>query len=293
VAVISCTRQRGVTARYSGPATHEYTDKYRIVCDQQMARSQVLLESLNGAPDALPDLYDTHEEYGVIDASSYCQSVDLTQSNEHACLWEAAVQFGPMPPNTSPSDNVTSPELRPTRFRIEWIDQQGILIKDRLGSPIVNSVGDEFDVPLEEPELFMVLVADRNYLTLQGVIDLGLQYHGTVNSATFFGGQPRTVKFLPIQASDVQYERGIAYYTASLRFAYNPKTWDREVLNRGWRYRAVAAGAIRKAIDPVTKLPTSQPLNLATDGTLVPDGQPPVYLKFEANVLANYNNITL
>lgn len=285
---------RGSTARYSGPATHEYTETYKIICDQPMAKAEVILQALSGAPDALPDLYANHSEYGVTDASAYVQSVELTQEDAHQCVWKASVTYGPMPPGSSPGDNVTTPTLRPTRWRVEWLDQMGILTKDRLGNPIANSVGDEFDIPLEEPELFMVLVAEKNYLTLQEIIDLGIQYHGTVNSAVFKNGAVRTVKFLPIQSSDIQHESGISFYTAVLRFAYNPKTWDREVLNRGWRFRQVAGGPIQKAIDPITKLPPGQPLNLKNaDGTLVPDGQPAEYLKFEANTLADYNVIPL
>jgi hypothetical protein len=293
MAVTRCNRLRGSSARYSGPATHEYVEIYRIECDQQMAKAEVIAQALSGAPDPLPDLYQNHSEFGVTDASSYVQSVDLAQEEGHQCIWKATVNYGPMPPGSSPGDNVATPTLRPTRWRVEWLDQQGILVKDRLGNPIVNSVGDEFDIPLDEPELFMVLVAEKNYLTLQEIIDLGIQYHGTVNSAIFRGGAVRTVKFLPIQSSDIQHESGISFYTAALRFAYNPKTWDREVLNRGWRFRQAAAGPIQKIIDPVTKLPPSQPLNLAADGTLIPDGDPAVYLKFEANVLADYNAIPL
>ncbi len=96
---------------------------------------------------------------------------------------------------------------------------------------------------------------------------------------------------LPIQSSDVQYEATTSYYEAALRFAYNPKTWDREVMNRGWRYRPAADQEPIQAIDPGTRLPVVTPVKLAEDGTLLPEGDPPHFVRFETLELAEYNDI--
>lgn len=292
MAVIKVERLRGGDATYAVPNAHSYTDTYRIYTNSDMARALVLSGAqATTAPTKVPQLLDYHKDYNVTDAAAVCQQIHLRPEQEDKRIWLATCQFGPLQPNQTPLDNVNSPLLKQTKWHVEWLEETAIVAKDASGVPITNTVGDEFDTPIEQPKLFMVLVAEKPYATLQEIIDLGLEYHESVNSVAFKNGPARTVRFLPIQSQQVQFENGIEYYMASLRFGFNPETWDVEVLNRGWRYRPTAGTAPVKAIDKETHLPVSVPVNLAENGTLLAEGATKYYVKRQTYKLKDYNAI--
>lgn len=291
MAVVSCKLKRGLAASYGTYWKHRYTDEYTIEVDSEMARFAIVQAATSAQPDPLPSLLTPHTEHGVEDRSSYLQNVDLRQHPSDKRLWTAICQYEPLNPNQTALDYQQTPLSRPVKWRIEWIEESGIVEKDINGQPITNTVGDEFDTPIERPKLYPVLVAEKTYSTVEAIIALGMEYHDSVNSATFRGGGPRTVKFLPIQSSEIQQENGVDFYVASMRFAYNPLTWDVEILNRGWRYRPAAGQTPVKALDKETRLPVSTPVLLAENGTLLAEGAAKHYVKGQVLKLKDFNGI--
>lgn len=290
--VLSCDRLRGGSAAYGVPHSNTYRDQYRIKCTGDMARFSVLEGAQqSGAPDKLPRRLDFHTESGVTDSAAVCQNISLEMEQGDKCAWIATCEFGPLKPGQTVADQTTSPLLRPVKWRVEWFEESGIAVKDKDGAPLVNAVGDEFDTPVEKPGLYMVLVGDKAYATVDEIITLGLTYHGSVNSANFRGATPRQVKFLPMTSSEVTNENGVEYFLATFRFAYNPETWDVSLLNHGWRYRPAKDQDPVEAVDPKTRLAVSKPVHLAEDGTLLPEGAKKVYLAKRIFTEKDYNAI--
>lgn len=271
-AVLSCTMSRDMSGSISIGNEQSHRLQYQVWTDGPMFGPAVIIGAYTATPDPLPQRYQQWVA-GGLSTGAYVLSLSYKSDSANHKKWLIDVEIGKLPPGKSAADDVQNPLLRPPRYRIEYIEEQIIIEKDREGKPITNSVGDPPDSALEDIDAYPVLVVDKNFATLQDIVDLGKQYHRTVNSDTFYGAAAREVKFMPLQASDIQNENGIEYYTATMRFAFNPKKWDREFLNRGWRYRKTAGGALQLAMDDKTNLPVTSPVKLKLDGTLAADGQ--------------------
>jgi hypothetical protein len=187
---------------------------------------------------------------------------------------------------------VENPLLRPVKYSLENYEEEELLLKDNDDAAIVNSVGDQFDVPPTQEEVYLVLVASANYANLQTVINTANTYHGTVNRTSFYRSPAKTVRFLPITSGELQYENGFTFYTVSYRFAFKASGWTpREFLNQGWRFRENAGEDPKPAIDPVTRQMVLNPVKLALDGTMLPEGQDPVFVSFETRAQKDFNDL--
>lgn len=294
MAVIECKLRRGRRGRFGLQNKNGYSLEYSITTDTQMSELTILQGAYQGSPDPLPSLYSQYTFGSIPDASAFCTSISLDQSEDDRNLWLARVEFGQLPPGSSSADkDIPSPLDYRIRYRLEWLEEQVAVEKDRDGNPVANTVGDDFVPGLMEPVLYPVLVCERNYATVEEILALGQQYHKTVNSLEFFGGAPGTVKMLPITSSDLLTEKGIEFYTATFRFAYNSETWVNSLLNRGWRGRPTAGDDVQRLLDKLTLLPISEPANLAQDGTVLNDGDPPVFVDYWTLTEIDYNALGL
>lgn len=271
-AVIKCQLQRQMSGSIGLNNEQSHRLSYQVWADGLMWGPEVIVGAYTATPDPLPQRYQLWTPGGVA-TGAYVLSLSYRADDANHSKWHIDVEIGKLPAGRNPTDNVENPLLRPPRYRVEYIEETVVIEKDREGKPITNSVGDPPDSALEDIDAYPVLVVEKNYATLQQIVDLGNTYHRSVNSNAFYGATARKVRFMPIQASDILNENGIEYYTATMRFAFNPRTWDREFLNRGWRYKKTAGGTLQNAIDEKTNLPVTSPVKLKEDGTIAPDGQ--------------------
>lgn len=271
-AVVSSKLTRDMSGSISIGNEQSHKLRYQVWTDGPMWGPAVIIGAYTATPDPLPTLYQQWVP-GGLSTGAYVLSIAYSADDDNHNRWLMDVELGKLPPGKSAADAVQNPLNRPPRYRIEYMEEQIVIEKDREGKPITNSVGDPPDTALEDVDAYPVLVVDKNFATLQEIVDLGNQYHRSVNSDSFYGASARKVRFMPLQASDIQNENGIEFYTATMRFAFNPRTWDREYLNRGWRYRKAAGGPLQLAMDDKTNLPVTSPVKLKLDGTLAADGQ--------------------
>lgn len=297
MAVTECKLQRaGRHATFELENKREYELSYLITTDNKMESDLSVLGGAHTAsPDALPTLLSIYNAGGIPDAAAYCLRISLDPSDTDT-RWIAKCHFGPLPPGQDPEENPENPLLRPVRYHIEYHEETITYERDVNGDPIANTVGDTFDEPLEEPIVYMTLVAVKNYATLQQIINIGLQYHDTVNSDTFYGAPARTVRFLPIECGEQQQENGIRYYQATLRFMFKPNrsyspTWDRVIMNTGWRGRQEVGGAIMVLSCDETRLQFIGAPKLTAQGLLLPEGQDPHWLTFQTREAKAYGGI--
>lgn len=174
--------------------------------------------------------------------------------------------------------------------------------------PVVNACGQEFTEPLMKTIYYPVLNAQKAYETLDEIIALNLAYQGTTNNATYFGSPARTAKYLTTESGRIQQVNGISFYMGITRIWFKDATWDRQVLNNGWNHFKYEPGSDPLTIlyhpdsaDPllfknlvsdksadevfggatdVDDVPSSEPLNLTLDGTLMPKDEDGIYITY-------------
>jgi hypothetical protein len=111
---------------------------------------------------------------------------------------------------------------------------------------------------------------------------------------------PRTILCHTISSGEQQTApNGATFYRATFRLERNVKTWDRKVLNRGFKHfktandktLVVATVEMTDENGVVKKVPTNEPVLLAADGTRLPDGQVGNFLSFRVKGEADFNTL--
>lgn len=177
--------------------------------------------------------------------------------------WKVTVNYDN---NVDPAQNQENPLLRPGIDEWGFVQYQAIAIKDRDGKAIRNTVEQPFDPPVERDESRLVLIYTRNEAYFP--VALAEEYMDAINSDTFCGRPAGRVKCQNINATK-QWENGVGYYKTRYEFHFWKKGWDKEILNRGTRYRQTPGGPY------VALTPGFDPVLLKANGTKVPEGQEP------------------
>jgi len=286
--VTECKLMRSTTANYDARGRGRYEHEYRITTDSTDQALTVYAGALTAAPDPLPREYSVYNVDGDTDAGAFRTDLRLTRHNDDAKVWTARCTWGPLEGNESPDDHVINPLIRPVKYHLESWTRTEIVRRDASGQPIVNSVGDWFEDPLEEDVEYPVLVAIRNFHTLAEVITLVLTYQNKVSSAEFKGAPAGTMR-CTIRCGQQMIEDGVEYYPVAFRFAINPDGWHHLVLDRGWRARPALGEEPEVVLDAKTKQRPPRPVLLTADGLEAPAGTFH-YLTFNKET-ADFNNI--
>ena len=244
---------------------------YRITTDRDREpQSLVYLGALTSGPDPLPAQYSLFNYAGYIDPGTYCLSVSMKQDADDFRKWDAVATFGPMPANQTPVDQVTNPLNRPVKYWLETMEIVEPVTVDIADKPLRNSAKQEFVDPLMQEEHITVLCGQYNVANLQTVLNLNETYAGTVNNAEFKDAAEYRWKCLPIQAGQIQFENGFAFYSPVIRIAKHPVDWRRRVVDQGFQHLD-AGGRLVHATDENGE-PVSEPVLLLSDGTRSPAG---------------------
>jgi hypothetical protein len=254
-----------------------------------------------------------HYDYFTEDLDSFCQNLtwERTNAKELATRWKIIAEFGPV--TGDPSILNVPPLSRPVIYDIDWIEEQVPLEQARIveglphigraaGSlgPVCNSCGIEFTEAALKTIYYPILIAQKNYATLDEIVALNLAYQGTTNSDTFFDASARKAKYLMTASGGQQQQMGQTFYPGTTRVWFKQPTWDRQILNNGWgHFKKTGTGAYMsddlthakwfknkvhddpdadETADP--KADASEPMNLALDGTLAISTIPAIYLTF-------------
>ncbi len=221
------------------------------------------------------------------DTASFAQSIDIDQESEDARQWLVKINYGPYSINHQfGSSNVQEGSINPTESypEVHWSSAKYEVhyATDQTGNPYVNTVGDPLENVPPTEETRTVLQFTRNEAQYQE--SWASQYRDAVNSDSFLGYLPNTVKCKDIQGQKVYSADYGNYWRVSYEFEFRigfPKAdgtttgWTTQILNAGLRQNVNGVAA---QITLNGALITS-PVALQQDGTYQPTADP-FYLDF-------------
>lgn len=268
---------------------------YRVQADGRISANTMLDEAYTAGPDAVP-------RRGVY-AGEGMYVLRVSARPEHAgnkLIWLVDVECGKWP-----SDSKTQPQdaaqdengvfNNPLRRKCIWSAERhpevSEVTKDIRGQAIVNSAGQSFDTPIVIERNLPVIVCQKNFATLDDIFEIQAHENKT-NSKRFRGWGIDRVLFKGAEASQLQIENGIEYYTATMRFWVRPdESWQPTRLNVGWAYLDKPNGVLVPATNGDGSQAT-EPVLLAADGTKLAAGQPPTFRTFDVYFSTDFDDFT-
>lgn len=267
----------------------------------------------------IPEWGEQYSFNSFTDLDSYVQNISWQRKEfkETHRRWLYTLTYGP-PRNTDPGVfSEPDPLLWPVLYDVDWIEEQVPLEEaaivenlshvgraaDSVG-PVINSAGVEFTEGLLKTIYYPVLIALKNYETLDEIVALNLAFQGTTNDDTFFGAAARKAKYLMTASGGRHEVNGQVYYPGTTRIWFKDATWDRKVLNNGWEHFEKVGGSYvtettgeprlfpnaEPAVEAIdagdldAELPKDvlcgEPRNLKLDGTLLETDEPAIYLTY-------------
>lgn len=310
MAVLSCT-----LARHPGQTTFDefnrgrYQLRYLVTTDGPMSHRAIANAARITGPDPLPGWGSTYSYQGDSDTAAFARTFTVESVDESQTRYVIIVEYSPIDPEggTDPSQFDTDPLLRPT---VVWIDRESytrVIEEDWQGNPLVNKCNRVYDVPLEMEDVRGVVVCEKNVASLSAVVGYMRSLRFAVNSSTWtnaFGvtgiSMPaRTVLARDVSSGPPMREGTTTYYHVVFRFVIAPQdqTWDVRILERGFQYFKKQGANFILDNDGNKKLfplgGEAEPVNLAADGTKLPDGQPGVFTSWRIFREVDFNTIDL
>lgn len=240
----------------------------------------------------LPKPYDKHPD----DSSCFAIEISAKPRAGHPTVWDVVVTYSSDQPNQDPGkpgDPSKDPTLLPTRYALSYTTITRALDRDYfkedangnpIGDPIVNSVGEYFDPPLESDQYLPVIIVEKNCDFFASTLS---DWSGAINeNQLIINGRP----FKPYTAlckirQTPFFQNNVPYWTTNYEFTINKGTWLRTPIDRGTRKRVPGPnGSLYESGATFVRLADAfgQPFNTPQflDGTGKPlaTNLPPVYL---------------
>ena len=203
---------------------------------------------------------------------------DVGELRSHETLgsvreWRADIVWSPW---SSLLKSLTGdPVQQPPRFRFSATRITKLADTDADDEPVINSVGDPYNPPLEKDAtsvMFIVTVNQEN----PDFANIFNNWVDHINTNDWGWFPARTMKLCPVNLPDRLYSQfnNRLYYPMEFQFEFNPDTWDKDVLNQGFREinTSDSTGAsLRNVL--IEGQPATDPVLLSADGAWL---QPPV-----------------
>ncbi|MEM8668722.1 MAG: hypothetical protein AAGG48_14475 [Planctomycetota bacterium] len=286
-----------------------YYGKYRIETDDRSQSAyEVLSQATLSLPDPFPDYFATYSLYGTSDPSAFMQEADCdAQDDKTTSIWIANAVWSPIR-NTEASDTHTSrsnPLSRPVIYSREWEEISvpvekgwnnealtGISRAADTEGPIQNAAGQEPSTPILSTKRIPVIVAKKNYATLNEIDAIESTYGDSLNTGTFGAYSAGECLFRGITASQARYEGGVQFYTGTTRIACQKGGWSYAMVNRGYKF--LDSGVLTEATaldDSGNEVPVAEPINLELDGSRTPDGSIGTIINYRTKPRISFSGI--
>ena len=309
-----------------------YRVRYDITTDSLMNPAMVGLGAqitagikvINGVPyysNPLPRMWTPYTFGGVIDYHARARNYTFQMDPSNNLLWHAEVEFSPLAPGEKPEDAAENPLERPARFSVDREVYSKIVEQDIEGNQIVNTAGFMYDEPLEQESTRGVLIIQKNVGTLNEAMDFISKYSDSVNEKTWnpkmvapLAAKPRQALCRDVSAGELQTEGDYSFYPVTFRIALKEgdETWDRSILERGYRYHPKDAVEAAQALEDYGELPEeeraeldaksikvkgisldagNEPVLLDEEGKKLPAGEKGIFTKWKTRRQADFSDI--
>lgn len=202
-----------------------YTRQWRVITDDPFDGPRV-------AREGIPVGLGMHYEVSATERDTGAFANEITAAEESSAddfrSWIVTVQYGPYQPLLDPQNPL---DKDPT-FTWSGTPDQRIADRDVDNEPIVNTANDPYDPPVMMDISRPVLELTRNEASYDE--SYASAYRDKVNSSTFWGADPGTVKVASIVARYVKHPDLGHYYEVTYTFHFRPETWHVFVLEQGF-----------------------------------------------------------
>jgi hypothetical protein len=288
MAIISVEEMRGARQGGIDPQWHRtYRRAWRVITDGPYAIGPL------GARQSIPVFfgqpYVLETPGGVlVEYDNYAFATKIDAQIDPDCnddsSWVVTVDYAPYDPTQFPENPLNHP------LKISWgenrFDQPCIV--DRNGNPVINSAGDYFDPPITIDDSRPTLRIVRN--EQQYSPTYALSWKDTLNTDSFFGFPPLSVK-MSTPLGELEYNPICGfYYVVTYQFEINPNGWKKWILDQGMRQ--IVSGVKQKILDDQGE-DISSPALLDGTGVKLQTGGSPVAIPFEVYQEADYGMLGL
>jgi hypothetical protein len=234
-----------------------YTRVFRILTDDAHTGARAVRESL---PVKLGDYYQTVTES---DRGSLCMGGKIQDEGaDDGKSWIATVQYGPLSPLDWGAGG-PSPMDKPMEISWDAIRLDEVCMYDVDGNPILNTALDPYiDPPVTRDGSRPMLILVRNEPSFNE--DFVESYRDAINVDEFWGKAPKTMKVEKIAGQRVNQPDYGWYYTVRYEFAYNSKTWVKDIVETG--YRQLSTDGTRREQIIINGIPPTSPVTLDASG---------------------------
>jgi hypothetical protein len=239
----------------------------------------------------VPQIGDAYAYRNEFDSQAKCRGVRISnlqgeKFGPQRQGWNVVATYKSEKEEENENDPLNAtPDIRYGRNRLTVVADRGTLIEESGqetdDEPVVNTAGQVFDPPPEKYKSRRTLTVTRNEASYNKA--QADDYAEAINSDTFDGSPPKTVKCLSITAAGPEFDpEGNKYWVVTYEFEFEPHGWEDEILNQG-RMALVDLGdgvkELRQIRDREGEL-VSDAVNLREDGTAADYGEEPFYRKF-------------
>jgi hypothetical protein len=241
--------------------------RYALTLDDPATSHQEMLNSVGIFHGSL------HPEYLYL----VCTEGSVSEADPDP--WHASITYRYEVPLRGTQEFQANPLARPDVWSFSTAGSQVPALTYYSGSgngsilPLVNGAGDFFEgLTTDESEVRASISGNRSAFPLATAAAVT----NALNNAPYLGGAVHTWKCAGIsaqQATEVVNDIELNYWQVSVELIYRQSGWPMLIPHVGWNYLVTAGGEKRAAyvIDPEdgsTKLPSSTPQPLNSDGTL-------------------------
>jgi hypothetical protein len=275
IATVELARGTGVTGKYG--ESYVFTRKWIVRVDSPSTPMDKILRG----PGV--KFNDPHPEL----ASHKLMEFDLAEESGDGMAWSVTVRYYIPPAELTPDDGTGLPK---DCWSASAATTTIPLYKDKDGKLIVNSANDPIEGAEREASDFSIVLT-KAYVDLTWSTQAA-QFSNTVNSSTWNGSAPRTVKcaFRSANKKSLSVSSDGAeakpFWEVVWEFQYRAETWDFKPWDVGFNQLVssdgtpTAGGSYRAAILGADKKPVKSPVALS-NGIAKTAGSPPAALTFK------------
>lgn len=223
VAVVSVTRKHNGSRATRTVDSLEITDVWIVQTNDSFDGINIV-ETAPGVPRIRSRYYYPN---GTA-ANAYCGSTSITHVDKQDAgdVWYVEGQF------SSQVDPQQNPLQQSSIIRYGFAKYQKAIEVDRKGKKIANSAGQPFLGGLQIDDSRPVFTVERNEETFP--YKLAVEYQDAINSDTWWGMDPETVKVQNITGDPVTGDDGVTYYAVRYELELRRDGWKAKVLDKGF-----------------------------------------------------------